>query len=306
LGLSTFSVLVATLVATAGTPVPKHAGLTAEGLGERLFNDARLSADGTVSCASCHRAETAFADHEPVARGIRGRRGTRNAPSILNVDLTTTFFWDGRRVSLEDQIGDPFVNANEHGLPSHDALLDLIGSDPSYENEFREIFGSTTSDAVSLRHVEQAIAAFLRSLSREPSPFDRFRAGEKTALTESQRRGLLLFEGRAQCTACHRSDGERAPLTDNDFHATRLPASVLKDAAAKAALLAGSAPAERFALVGERADVASLGRFVVTLDPNDLGKFRTPSLRNVASTAPYMHNGSVATLEQAIQIEHWA
>lgn len=295
--------------ALAATPVTRaqsaSAGAEAKAaLGQRLFTDTRLSADGQVSCATCHRPESAFADARRVAVGTSGRAGTRNTPSLGNVRFAKSFFWDGRRESIEEQIRDPFVNPNEHGLPTHDVLLAVIGSDDDYLRRFRVAFDGRT--VPSLDQIEQAIAAYVRSLTALASPFDRYRAGDARALTESQRRGLLVFESRGRCATCHRSDGSDAPFTDNEFHSGRLSEATARELSTVAALLAKLPREARFDLVSARADVAALGRYVVTLEPADIGKFRTPSLRNVVVSAPYMHDGAAATLEQAIELEAYS
>ena len=303
--LSGLAVVVATALAIPVSRVGAPSPDVLVTLGRRLFEDTRLSGDGTVSCAKCHRAEEAFADHEAVARGIGGRKGTRNAPSVLNVQFSTSFFWDGRRATLEEQIGDPFINPNEHGLKDHEVLLAIVRRDEEYLRQFHLAFRGAL-EAPSVGQIEQAIAAYLRSLRAVDSPFDRYRGGDVRALTEAQRRGLTVFEGRGRCVTCHRTAGAIASFTDDAFHAGRLPEAIARDLSSITALVANTPPAARFALIGSRSDVAALGRFVVTLDPADIGKFRTPSLRNVAVTPPYMHDGSAGTLEQAIHLEAYS
>lgn len=270
-------------------------------LGRKLFFDERLSADGHVSCATCHQPQHAFTDGRAVAVGVFGRTGTRNAPTLLGAALSPTFFWDGRRDTLEAQIGDPFVSANEHGLRDHEALLTIIRQDPAYLETFRRAFGGKKGVAVTLPRVEEAVAAFVRTLSpAEDSAFDRFKRGDSGALSEAQKRGLTLFQGRAACTSCHFASPEHATFTDGAFHASLLPSPIAARLPALTSLVVATPASDRPALISQNAEVAALGRFIVTLDPSDIGKFRTPTLRNVALTGPYFHDGSTAVLGDAV------
>jgi cytochrome c peroxidase len=275
-------------------------------LGRRLFFDIRLSRDGSISCASCHMPEKAFSDGRRVSRGIGGQDGTRNTPSLLNVAYNLTEFWDGRRPSLEAQALDPLTNPLEHGLRDDAELLDRIRSDPTYIAEFRTAFGvdgtSITSD-----HVASALASYERTLLAGDSPFDRFvYKHHRTAIDASAERGLAIFRGAAQCSSCHIIGQESALFTDNQFHSVDvgMPRIASRLAAlTKRVVETRNAGARIDAAILSDPDIAELGRFVVTFDPADIGKFRTPSLRNVALTAPYMHDGSVPTLEEAVERE---
>ncbi|AKU24676.1 hypothetical protein ACZ75_04460 [Massilia sp. NR 4-1] len=275
-------------------------------LGKTLFYDKRLSGNGQISCASCHQPERAFSDGEALAKGIGGRSGTRNAPSILNAAYNASQFWEGRQPTLEAQALDPFTNAREHGLASEDALLAIVRADPAYLKQFRLAFGAGPQ-SINVSQVAQAIASFERTLIAGNSPFDRYYyRGEQAALTASARRGLALFQGAAKCASCHRIERDSALFSDDDFHslsvglqriAPQLPALTTR-------LVRLRAQSEKLGdHVLSEEDVAELGRFALTLKPADIGKFRTPSLRNVALTAPYMHDGSVATLEEAVELE---
>jgi cytochrome c peroxidase len=279
---------------------PDSATSEAAHLGRRLFFDKRLSANGAVSCATCHKPDHAFADARPVAIGLEGRTGTRNTPSVLNAALHTTQFWDGRRTTLEAQAREPFVNPVEHGLENHDALLGIVRRDDLYVRGFR-----VTADEVQLHHVAGALASFIRSLATGDSAFDRYAFGnDPSALSPAAGRGLVLFRGRAQCAVCHTIGERHAGFTDNQFHSVGV--GMERIAPKLAALATRVARAEKEAigdLVIADPDVAALGRFAVTRDPADIGKFRTPSLRNVALTAPYMHDGSIASLEAAVDHE---
>lgn len=266
-------------------------------LGRRLFFDTRLSADGSISCATCHQPDKAFGDGRTVATGLKGRPGTRNTPSLINASLHATQFWDGRRATLEEQVLDPFINPAEHGLPDHGALISIVQRDKAY----RDAFGQT----VDLPGIAKALAQFIRSLASGNSAFDRYEyGGDAQALDEPAKRGLAIFRGRGQCAECHVIGKSDAPLTDNRFHNISVGASRIAPRLPALATRIARAPRQEIdRLVTSDADVAVLGRFVVTLDPHDIGRFRTPTLRNVALTAPYMHDGSIATLEEAIDHE---
>jgi cytochrome c peroxidase len=278
-------------------------------LGRRLFFDARLSADGKVSCGKCHVPEMAFSDGRARSLGRNDQRGTRNAPSLLNVTFATALFWDGRAADLESQALAPLTNPVEHALTSDAALVALIRMDSGMARDFGAAFAIPT-DQIGAQHVGRALAAFERTLLAGGSPFDRYAyGGERTALTSAAIRGLELFQGRGGCATCHEIGKTSALLSDGGYHMTPmgLPPNVntrlgtLTQKVVQAAARPDRRDLER--LIALDPGVAELGRFVVTLIPNDIGKFKTPSLRNVALTAPYMHDGSVETLEQAIDLE---
>ena len=236
-------------------------------LGERLFFEPLLSADGKLSCSSCHRPEHVFSDTVAVSPGVYGRRGTRNAPSIVNAAYGESFFWDGRAATLEDQVLQPIQAPNEMDM-SLDSVLQRLGGKP----EYRERFASAFPDgAVSAPNLARAIASYVRTLRSGDSPVDRFFAGDSTALSTQARDGFRLFVGRANCAFCHVGP----TLTDQDFHNTGV--------AWRNGMLADS------------------GRFAVTGHQKELGAFKTPSLRNLTLSAPYMHDGSIATLEEVIE-----
>lgn len=282
-------------------------------LGKRIFSDKRFSADGSISCASCHLPDKAFTDGKVVAEGLRKQKSTRNSPTLLNTAYFTSQFWDGRRASLEDQAKDPFVNATEHGLPNHDALLAVVRGDIKYIGQFKRVFGIDANE-ITIDHVTKAIAAFERTLVAGNSPFDRFLyANERDALSPAAQRGLELFRGRAGCVTCHSIEKNFALFTDNKFHSAGVGferiQSRLAEITTRFMKAKGEATAQLTssnsvdAAVLSDADISELGRFVVTSDPTDIGKFKTPTLRNVALTAPYMHDGSVTTLREVIDIE---
>lgn len=279
-------------------------------LGRMLFADPALSADGTVSCATCHRPERAFTDGREHATGIAGRAGTRNAPGLLDVGRQRSLFWDGRRAHLEDQALDPLLNEVEHGLGDEAQLLDRLRADPRYRTAFAAAFagGRPGDDVLTARHTAEALAAFERTLVSGPSPFDRFLAGRREALPEAARRGWVVFDHEAHCTRCHVVAGDDQPplFTDHQFHSLavgldRVARHLPQLTRRLVALRGDGGPLGREVL--NDPDLAELGRFAVTLDPKDLAAFKTPGLRNVALTAPYMHDGSVPTLGEAVDLE---
>ena len=245
-------------------PAPPDNPITAEklALGERLFAEERLSADGRTSCVSCHQPERAFTDGRRVSRGVFGRGGRRNVPSILNRGYGTTFFWDGRAATIEDQVGQAIAGRQDLGLPVSVAA-ERLSRDATYAAAFETAFAAP----VSADRLVQAVATFVRGARSGGSAVDRFVAGDAAALSPAARRGYALFTGAARCSRCH-----AGPLfTDEDFHNTGV--SWGRDA----------------------------GRFEVTRVPQDRGRFKTPSLRDLAVTAPYMHDGSVDTLEDVVE-----
>jgi cytochrome c peroxidase len=273
-------------------------------LGRTLFFDVRFSQDGKVSCASCHQLEKAFTDGRVVAQGVHDKQGTRNTPSLRNATYTQAKFWDGRRADLDSQVLDPFINAQEHGLRDHAELLQKLHESTDYNKLWQRAFGSVVSSA-ELTDLTQALSAYVRSLKQTNTRLDRYlfrRNG--TALNLNERRGLELFRGRAQCTTCHLIGKAEAPLTDGDYHSLALGFERLTPQLPRLIKTVAATPRQDIdRLISADAEVAALGRFVVTLRPADIGKFKTPSLRNVADTAPYMHDGSIATLEEAVERE---
>jgi cytochrome c peroxidase len=271
-------------------------------LGEKLFFDTSLSADGSISCATCHRPDRAFADGLTVAKGIRGVTGTRNTPSLLNVQWHRVLLWDGRRGTLERQVVEPLTNPIEHGFADSDQVIAALRDDGSYMAAFESAFGKPH---IEMANVVAALAAYVRSLGAHVARFDRYHSGgEKTALNQLEHEGLELFRGRAQCATCHVIDGVRPAFTDDQFHALGVGQQRLsKDLARWAGRAVALDTTARELAITTETRVAALGRFNVTLKPADIGKYRTPSLRNVAATAPYMHDGSVATLEDAVERE---
>lgn len=234
-------------------------------LGRKLFFDPVLSKDRTVACASCHDPSHGFASKDPRAVGIGSRRGRRNAPSLINRAYGAFQFWDGRAASLEEQALKPIDNELELGSSVADALKRL-SDDPSY----RTLFAKAFPDGITAPNLAQAIACFERTLVSGNSGVDRFVATEVTALDASARHGLWIFQSRGKCWKCHSG----ANFSDERFHNTGISW--------------GKEPLD-------------LGRFEVTKKDEDRGRFKTPTLRNVALTPPYMHDGSLATLEEVVE-----
>ena len=286
-------------VPAANPQIPAKAAL-----GERLFHDRRFSADGRISCASCHQPERAFTDGCKVSLGNGRLAGVRNAPTLLNAAYLSSQFWDGRRGTLEEQAREPFLSRNEHGLEQPEELLRVIRSDADYVERFKAAFGIVAAD-ITFDHLAKALAAFERTLIAGDSAFDRYYyGGEKSALTPAAERGLALFSGRARCAQCHVIGKEHALFTDNEFHTLSVGRKKIEqDLASTATRVAAMEPHAREQVVLRQDDLSQLGRFLVTLNPLDIGRFRTPSLRNVAQTAPYMHDGSIDTLEAAVELE---
>jgi cytochrome c peroxidase len=273
-------------------------------LGEKLFNDKRFSTTGEISCATCHDAKKAFTDSPlKVSEGINKLTGTRNAPTVINAIFFETMFWDGRSPDLEDQALHPFVNPVEMGLKDHQPILDIIKSDADYTDAFKTVFGKSGDD-VTMREVTMAIAAFERTIVSGDSPFDRYNyGGEVNALTEQQKKGFDLFINEGRCVSCHVIEQTQALFTDNRFHNIGVG---INDIQEEVPALAGEYIKANLSV--EEVDVkvltdkrsSELGRFALTTGFDDLGSFKTPTLRNIAVTAPYMHDGSLATLRDVV------
>ena len=293
------------IVAIAGQASDREAALVR--LGQALFFDAHLSRDGSTSCASCHQPARYFADGLTTSRGVGGAVGSRNAPSLLNVSQADSQFWDGRARTLEEQALAPMLNPREMAMPGLDAVVDAVRHGDGYRRLFAEAYGVHRDEDIHIDLVARALSAYERSLTLADSPFDRqVFGGEVGALSPQAERGRQLFVGAAACASCHTVGRDGASFTDNRFHSLSVGLQQIGDRLApltlKVAELRRQGRSADEIVLADR-DFAALGRFVVTLDPADLGAFRTPSLRNVAQTAPYMHDGSVATLEEAVDDE---
>lgn len=253
----------------AGLPPVKHPAdnpSTPEkiALGKQLYFDPRLSIDDTISCASCHDPEKGWSNGDQFATGVGGKKGGRSSPSIINAAYYQFQFWDGRAGTLEEQALGPIQNPIEMNMPL-DKVLEKLNAIPGYKAQFQKIYQTdVTADGIA-----KSIAAFERTVLSGDAPYDRFKAGDKTALSEPAQRGMKLFFGKAHCSACHTGPN----FSDNGFHNIGLNSE-------------------------------DVGRFEVSKMPGDKGATKTPTLREIAKTAPYMHNGSVKTLEEVV--EHYA
>ena len=269
-------------------------------LGQQLFNDKRLSGDGTISCASCHQGDKAFSDGLPLAKGIGGQIGSRNTPAILNAAFYSTQFLDGRAATLEEQALGPLLNPIEHGLKNQQAILASVRQDADYLKAFARVF-DIQADELSIAHIGKAIASYERTLIAGDSAFDRYLfAMQPNAISESAARGSRIFRRKANCVTCHEISMKHALFTDNRFYNIGIGSQRLASVMAKVQLaieygeqtnLSGWTAAQR----------SELGRYAVTHDPADIGRFKTPTLRNIALTGPYMHDGSLQTLEEVIE-----
>ena len=269
-------------------------------LGKKLFFDKRLSLDGSVSCATCHDPEKGFADGKPLAEGIGNRRGTRNSPTILNVLFNSGQFWDGRADSLEDQATQPLTNPLEMGNASLDAVIERLRSIPEYTSAFRAVFAGEPN----VEYLARAIASYERTLVAADSDFDRFIAGDQSAITDSARRGFTIFRGKGRCSRCHTFSEQLPFFSDFSYHNTGVAAQhPAFERLSRLAWEAAETP-EVVRIIDRLAKQdggSELGRMSFTYQVFDLGAFRTPSLRNVALTAPYFHDGSAKTLAEVVR-----
>ena len=236
-------------------PVPEDNPITVEKieLGRRLFGDRRLSRDGTIACSSCHDPERAFSAPAAIAPGVFGRLGTRNAPALINRGWGRAFFWDGRAMTLEEQVLQPIEDPNE---------MDLTVAEAASRVER------------SPRELAEALATYIRSILSGNSPYDRYVNGDRAALSAESEVGLRIFRGKGNCTACHVGPS----LSDEGFHNTGIA----------------------WATASDTGMFLDEGRAAISGKLEDRGAFKTPTLREVARTAPYMHDGSLASLEQVV------
>ncbi len=236
-------------------------------LGKALFFDKRLSGSNALSCATCHNPAKGWADAKELPTGHLDTPLKRHSPGILNLAYNTTFFWDGRAKSLEDQAVAVLTNPNEmHATPEF--IEETFNKIPAYQKKFKEAYGI---DRINIEYVTKALATFERTVvTKNQSPFDQFVKGNHNALSDSSIRGLHVFRTQGRCMNCHSG----ANFTDNKFH--------------------------NLTLTYEGTEKEDLGRFNVTKDPKDWGKFKTPSLRNITETSPYMHNGIYEKLSKVL------
>ncbi len=283
--------------------IPEDNPLTRERieLGRKLYFDTRLSTDGTVACVTCHNPRTGFADQRggaPTSAGVGGALGARNAPTVLNAAFLVDQFWDGRAQGLEEQAVQPLQNPIEHGFADAASVVKHIQGLKDYPPAFRTAFGDAR---ITLERIGQAIAAFERTLVSLDAPIDRFLAGDRAAISESAARGWELFNGKARCNNCHGHVDVLPLFTDELYHNLGVGAENFDfEGVARRVRAAVQAGASLDELALADAEATELGRFIVTFELKDLGAFKTPPLRNVALTAPYMHDGSEATLEDVM------
>jgi len=285
-------------------PVPADNPITPEKvtLGDKLFHDKRFSSTGEVSCSTCHDKEKAFTDNLPVSEGINKLTGTRNAPTVINAAYLATQFWDGREPTLESQSAQPFLNPVEMGLKDHEPILKIVRTDPEYVELFKKAFGKS-GEQITMVEVEKAIGAFERTLIGGDSPFDRYYfGGEKTAMSAAAIRGLDIFINQGRCVSCHVIEQTQALFTDNRFHMIGVAANDMPKSLddLSAAVEEVKQKGTDIAVLGNKR-TSSLGRYAVTRDITDIGAFKTSTLRNIELTAPYMHDGSLKTLEEVVQ-----
>jgi cytochrome c peroxidase len=310
LTLSTALVASASLLSHRPNGVQSNSSLLSEriALGQQLFNDPHLSADNSIRCASCHIPEKGYTDGRSVAVGVFGKEGTRNTPSLaaLAASQNGTFFWDGRRSALDQAVLDPLTNPVEMGLRDQSDMLHRIASNPAYAEEFSRAFPNAEAHPTS-QEVATALADYVRSLKQPESAYDRFALhGDTSALSPRAQLGLAIFKSKGHCADCHLLEGDPPMLTDHSYHRTGVGLDAISQnlpALTQGVIARSLQDANIGNRVATHADEAQLGRFNATQNPTDIGLFRTPSLRGVASTAPYMHDGSVATLDDAIDRE---
>lgn len=259
-------------LASSRTPEALRATSEEVALGKQLFFDPRLSANQSLSCATCHDPALGFADGRPLARGFNGKPLRRHTPHLFNMINRRAFFWDGRAETLEAQALGPITNPDEMNMPL-EALSRRLSAIPGYTSAFSRTY---PGEGISGETIARAIAAFERTLVANDSAYDRYQRGDRMALSDAGLRGLQLFNGKALCSRCHTGPD----FTDDKFHNTGVP---------------GDDPG--------RAAIDRTGEFVTTPYPffQTQKAFKTPGLRNVALTAPYMHNGSEATLDDVVR-----
>jgi cytochrome c peroxidase len=288
-------------------PIPANNPQTPEKiqLGDKLFNDKRFSSTGQVSCATCHDPNKAFTDSPLVtSEGIDKLTGTRNAPTVINSAYFKLFFWDGRSVDLEDQAQHPIVNPVEMGLANHDPVLQIVRTDPEYVTAFRKVFKKEPAQ-VTMLEVQQAIASFERTIVSGDSPFDRYYFGrDKNAIGDQAKRGFDVFLNKGRCVSCHVVENDQALFTDNRFHnigvgINRIQKEVERFAPAFLAAKAQGIDVDKAVLADSK--TSELGRFAITDSLDEIGSFKTSTLRNVAVTAPFMHDGSLKTLRDVVE-----
>jgi cytochrome c peroxidase len=287
-------------------PIPADNPQTPEKitLGDKLFNDKRFSKTGEVNCATCHKKNMTFTDRLTVSEGINKLKGTRNAPTVINAAYLKSQFWDGRESTLESQSSQPFINPVEMGLENHDPILKVVRTDPEYADLFKKAFDKK-GDQITMKEVEQAIAAFERTVISGDSPFDRYQyGGDKKAMSAAAIRGLEIFRGQGRCVSCHVIEETQALFTNSRFHNIGVGFVKLADReeeVARAFLESKRKGASVGVEVLTKENTSELGRFAISEDLTDMSAFKTSTLRNIEKTAPYMHDGSLKTLEDVVK-----
>ncbi len=281
--------------------IPKDNQQTADKieLGRKLFNDIRFSRNNTISCASCHQTDKAFTDGLDVPRGVNNLTGPRNAPTVVNAAFYKSYFLDGRESSLEAQALGPFLNPVEHGLRDFKKILSVIRSDSYYPEKFEQVF-SVTTQQITIQQVAKAIASFERTLVAGNSLFDQYYFGrDHSKLSKSAERGLRLFRRKGNCANCHEISYNNALFMDNRFY--NIGVGFQRINSLLDVIISTIRKGRKVEALGlTPKQMSELGRFQVTQQIGDLGKFKTPTLRNISLTAPYMHDGSMKTLEEVI------
>jgi len=267
---------------TVPVPADNPMSVAKVNLGKQLYFEPRLSADGTISCNSCHNVMASGTDNRPVSVGVSGQKGGRSAPTVWNAAFLSAQFWDGRAATLEEQAKGPILNPVEMGMPSEDVAVQRISSIPDYVTQFNKVFGD--SNSVTFDNIVKAIAAYERTLLTPNSLFDQYIKGNKKALSKQAQRGMNKVE-QVGCTACHMGPNFAGPAmpVGTGFY-QEFPINKGNDYVAKYKLMDDN------------------GRFESTKDVADKNMWRVPTWRNVALTAPYFHNGSVATLDEAVRV----
>jgi cytochrome c peroxidase len=265
-------------------PAPADNPTTAEKaeLGRMLYFDPRFSHTGTVSCNSCHNLMLGGDDNRAFSMGVHGKTGGRSAPTVWNAAFAASQFWDGRAATLEDQAKGPVVNPVEMGMSDVEKAMDRVRAIPGYKPYFVKAFG--TDNPMTVANAAKAVAAFERTMITPDSPYDRFVKGDKSALDAQQQRGMQTF-AEIGCVGCHSGPAFNGPaMAPGTGFFMKFPTFVDNDYVKK------------YDLVKDK------GRFDVTKADGDLHLFKVPTLRNIALTAPYFHNGSVPTLEEAVRV----
>lgn len=304
IGMGGYSDKLETPLGLPAMHIPSDNPLTQEkiDLGRRLFMDRRLSHNNTLACGMCHVPEQGFTSHElGTAIGLQGRSLRRNTPALYNVGYQHSLFHDGREPHLEDQIWGPLLAKNEMDMPSIGYVVEKVRRLPEYKGLFEDAFGGP----VTAERVGFALASYQRTLVSGNSRFDRwYYGGEKDALNAQERRGFEVFRGKGRCIACHAVNEKYALFTDHKFHNTGIGwerTMFPEQETYKVQLAPGVfVDVEKKRLQSFEQPLPDVGRYEVTLNPKDRWAYKTPILRNVEITSPYMHDGSLSTLEEVV------